>query len=1110
MVAAALSDNNSTSSEPTPAKKAANLPPLSNEKDQSPNDYFEDTGIKKDDVLSYFEPILGDLFSATQSKKIPYSRPRRRSLEAWGHQRPAAVKSSASEAPAGKSKNSDSQTPFRPTSAPYERVPDVGTSSRRYSNQQVYEWLREGHTLRKLFEQVRDTVKELEYYKLLVSKLPQLFRSVGEKRSADDTDFAQSVLQTLQETASELFNFGDTESKSETKFYGFDDKNKIVSCLDSKQGFENLLSLLSLEEELGENVGYDIPPVEGPTSHNMSVGSSTTTSATSIMASSTTVPTVETSVSTSATVAITQSSSNSLPTTTSSPAVTEDSESPGVKVLNDPVVVNVDKEGNKKKKDLTCEGATEFNVFATTAKSDPFCDPTQWKFPADMHPVSCLTLCQSMRRNSPYVVQDVFAEEQKTAAYSLAASSPNQTFLERSIGAFPLRWSDSGATNMALACKGNTPGFFKEVHKDTIQTLCSVAAMVLKSSQMIVGGRNAKRQADLLLKMVQSVIKGDNVRDIIERIIRVAYDLLNSDRVSVFLVDWEAEELVLSVSQDAAGLRIPLDKGIAGTVASTGQVLNIPDAYEDPRFDRTFDNKIGYRTKSILAMPVRSHDGQSVVAVVQAINKLSPDNQHGFDVFTDADVRMMAAVTDTAGVTLHKARLLQEANVARKQNEALVNVVKIVRNPSAEDNLEIILDRLTEVAYSLVDADLIVLFVLDELRRELRGKKYDTSKLRNRVSKANNQYSLGQGTEEESSPTDEVPPEDAGLENATYEEIVVPLGKGIPGNVASTEDPETIITRKARQHPFYDEAYDRLGDLADTGLLCMPLLRPDGGSSHSRPVAVLQAVHKRDGSPFSSTDLKLLEAFGAEVSHVIAENSYSIAYERVLHGDQGSQADDNAKVQSFLTQFTRKNQGFTAADEDDLESDNSPRRQHSAALSDKTDPSTAPELPRDNLELPQWLLCHQPRKEMAELMTRWDFDVLQYTPQDLQLCCVDMLHYAGLIDRFQLPVTKLIRFINRIANRYRDNHYHNWHHGASVVHVSFVIMQASTAVKNALPMLHRLALLLSAICHDVDHPGLNNGYHVSVESLMHTVHCICLQLGLDDSCCRLIRFTPWH
>lgn len=57
---------------------------------------------------------------------------------------------------------------------------------------------------------------------------------------------------------------------------------------------------------------------------------------------------------------------------------------------------------------------------------------------------------------------------------------------------------------------------------------------------------------------------------------------------------------------DSQEIRFPADKGLAGYVVKTGEPLNIPDAYNDPRFNPDIDKETGYRTKTILCMPIKT------------------------------------------------------------------------------------------------------------------------------------------------------------------------------------------------------------------------------------------------------------------------------------------------------------------------------------------------------------------------------------------------------------------------------------------------------------------------------------------------------------------------
>ena len=84
------------------------------------------------------------------------------------------------------------------------------------------------------------------------------------------------------------------------------------------------------------------------------------------------------------------------------------------------------------------------------------------------------------------------------------------------------------------------------------------------------------------------------------------YRLLQCDRASLFTLDPTRNELNLVVAEGAKEIRLPLGQGIGGTVGATGEIINIPDAYQDSRFNPSHDKKSGYKTNTILAAPVVS------------------------------------------------------------------------------------------------------------------------------------------------------------------------------------------------------------------------------------------------------------------------------------------------------------------------------------------------------------------------------------------------------------------------------------------------------------------------------------------------------------------------
>ncbi len=99
---------------------------------------------------------------------------------------------------------------------------------------------------------------------------------------------------------------------------------------------------------------------------------------------------------------------------------------------------------------------------------------------------------------------------------------------------------------------------------------------------------------------------------------------MQAERASIFLVDAQKGELWLKVAQEEGGrpvdFRMPIGTGIAGHVASSGQSLRVDDAYAHPLFNPEADRRTGFRTRSILCVPIQNHRGR-VFAVAQLLNR---------------------------------------------------------------------------------------------------------------------------------------------------------------------------------------------------------------------------------------------------------------------------------------------------------------------------------------------------------------------------------------------------------------------------------------------------------------------------------------------------------
>jgi putative ABC transport system ATP-binding protein len=125
-------------------------------------------------------------------------------------------------------------------------------------------------------------------------------------------------------------------------------------------------------------------------------------------------------------------------------------------------------------------------------------------------------------------------------------------------------------------------------------------------------------------------------------------EILDADRVSLFLVDEARGELFSKVAQhdgESLDIRIPLGAGIAGRVAASGLAMNIADAYAEPLFNRAVDQQTGYRTRTMLCVPILDRR-RRVIAVAEVLNKC------GGVPFAAADEQRFAEFAASLGVVL--------------------------------------------------------------------------------------------------------------------------------------------------------------------------------------------------------------------------------------------------------------------------------------------------------------------------------------------------------------------------------------------------------------------------------------------------------------------------
>jgi len=175
-----------------------------------------------------------------------------------------------------------------------------------------------------------------------------------------------------------------------------------------------------------------------------------------------------------------------------------------------------------------------------------------------------------------------------------------------------------------------------------------------------------------------------DLEELLSRFMELATKEMKADRSTLYLIDDNKKELWSLIAQgtDMIEIRLPIGRGIAGKVAATGEVINISDAYHDPRFYKEIDRKIGYTTRNILCMPVKNNIG-TIIGVIQILNKLEGN-------FTEDDEYFLENLSLQTAVAIENAKLHKEALERRRLEAELRVAFQIQQNllPSGAPELD--------------------------------------------------------------------------------------------------------------------------------------------------------------------------------------------------------------------------------------------------------------------------------------------------------------------------------------------------------------------------------------------------------------------------------------
>jgi transcriptional regulator with GAF, ATPase, and Fis domain len=220
--------------------------------------------------------------------------------------------------------------------------------------------------------------------------------------------------------------------------------------------------------------------------------------------------------------------------------------------------------------------------------------------------------------------------------------------------------------------------------RPTLSVLFHDAAQLRTLEQQVLDLRS-------LLEHTRRLAAIEGVEPLLEAIAQSATELLEADRASIFIWDRKRREVVGRPALGVPGgsLRLPDHYGIVGAVLRSGRAAMVNDTSQDPRFRPDVDQKSGYRTRSVLAVPLTDPKG-ATLGVFEVLNKLRGS-------FTVRDQWLLERLAEQVAVVLPKAREREHlGRVAEQWAEQVEASAQIVGVSSAIRELKATIKRLAQ------------------------------------------------------------------------------------------------------------------------------------------------------------------------------------------------------------------------------------------------------------------------------------------------------------------------------------------------------------------------------------------------------------------------------
>lgn len=715
----------------------------------------------------------------------------------------------------------------------------------------------------------------------------------------------------------------------------------------------------------------------------------------------------------------------------------------------------------------------------------------------------------------------VAAHEDYELAARVATSGQRQETRSKSSTkyALPMSQKENCDVRGVLLCElQEAPVGSHDALLEALSLLCCMTATKWEQLKQLGTNKAFQKLSEAMVKHMENTINekhSHRQHDILKSVCKVAEDLTMCERTALWLCD--GDELVLRQgSQLCSGLRIPKDQGLAGYCARTGGLVHVRDAYSDQRFDNTVDNSSGFRTRSVLCVPIsnrqakktrpHSHSGTSPVPEGDSVSNWSYEPYDDEADYRSEDGTDSEEEDGKDEACLNNPRkvfaVLQFINPQQQENDCVVRTSSSLREMWTPRKTQASDQR----AFSRSDIEFAqrlcrgpvalatrIAMMIGQLLTE-RSLKDSVWGLMDRLNKSNSIEELFEnitcevqkviGCQQCSfffvskhrnkvwSPATESWP--------GFSEHLCPSAKSIVAHVAQTGEP--YMSNNPNSDPIWKGEVPG-AQFKTQNLLTVPVMSAEK-HRHDRVVGVIQVLNKQafhhgawKTCNFPEDDLKLLQLLSAEVSAQLGRIKVDLLMEEARH-------DLDATTREYVNLFYEESN----PDHPSTASSNKRRSQClrgfnsvvslSSIVGDHAEVSLTPPVNKSP---------SQDGGTAGMNAGSWDVVHFELETFEQQLAFGNSVARGwGLFedDGGWIPIRKFSNFFSAIRGEYLNTElvpYHNFFHGLSTLHLAYLYVEEGGAAR-FFSDVDLGSLLLAALGHDAGHRGRNNAFEMAIEA----------------------------